>query len=584
MLRKSLVTAVLALAVGCTDETGDTHEGEGGSPPSSPTNFVCDDALVPAQTPLRRMSLVQYRNTVSDLVAFANPTEGATIFDGVAPLFDRVPKDVRTGTDKHYGKLSRLDQAVQQEHADAAYAISTAVGTALTSTPERLAVLAGECATDGDPSNDDACLDAFIQRFGERAMRRAVTTDDVAFYREVAGAAPFDAADYADVVAMLLMSPHALFFVEHGADGETGARAKLGAYELASRLSYHFWQAPPDDELFDAARTGDLLTDAGYAKEVDRVFSSPKTREAVREFFREWLENTTLDELDSRVGMPVFDALRGDFTPGPELRERMIDEVADAALYYAFDDTQGTLAGFLESDRSFATTEDLAEIYGTPVWSGGEPPTFPEGTRAGLITRAAFVATGSFNTRPIMKGVFIRKALLCDEIPDPPANAAANAPMLSDNQTTREVVETLTNTGSCSGCHTTTINPLGFATENYDSLGRVRTEQVFYDEETGAVLGSAPVDTTSVPRVDKGDDTESSGAADLTGLITASDKPYACFARHYFRFTFGRFEDLDRDGCALASVKDPIDDGAPLAEALRSIALTPAFRERTFED
>lgn len=585
MLRSSLVAAALLVGIaGCTGDIGDTQEDDG-SPngPSTPTNFVCDDSIVPAETPLRRLSRIQYENTMRDMVRFASATDADAILADVEPLFDQIPNDVRSGPDKHYGKLSRLDQTVQQEHADGSYAVATAIGAALTSTSERLEALAGTCATDGDAGNDDACLDAFIRKFGERAMRRPVTDEDVAFYRDVAGATPFDAPDYADVVAMLLLSPYSMFFVEHGQGEEEVDRAPLDAYELASRLSYHFWQAPPDDELLEAAKSGALLTDEGYAAQVDRIFASERTQEAVREFFREWLENATLDELDSRLGMPVFEAMRGDFTPGPDLRERMIAEVADAAAYYTFA-SPSTFEAFLTSDRSFAKTDDLATLYGVPVWDGGDPPAFPNGERAGLITRAAYVATGSLNTRPIMKGVFIRKALLCDDLPNPPANAAATPPALSPDSTTREVVESLTATGSCAGCHGVSINALGFATENYDALGRVRTEQTFYDEDTGEVLGSKPVDTSSVPAVESGDKTASSGAADLTALITQSEKPYACFTRHYFRFTFGRMEDLDRDGCALAEVKGQLDEDAPISEALRAIALSDAFRTRSFQD
>src|SRR5690606_9357832 len=179
-------------------------------------------------------------------------------------------------------------------------------------------------------------------------------------------------------------------------------------------------------------------------------------------FFGEWLENTTLDELDSRLGTPVFDAFRGDFVPGPDLREDMLREVTDAAVHAALDDG-GTWEDLLLDRRSFARTGELAAIYGVPRWSPGEdPPAIDDPARVGLITRAAFVATGSASTRPIMKGVFLRKALLCDPIDPPPAEAAANPPELSEDLTTRQVVEELTGTGSCSGCHTVMINPLGF--------------------------------------------------------------------------------------------------------------------------
>jgi hypothetical protein len=555
--------------------------GDGASPPTStPTNFVCDPDAVPETVPLRRLSRVQYENTVRELVTFVLGGDANAVLSTIDPLFDQVPDDLRVGPDKHFAGYTHLDQAVQQEHVDATYAVANAVGAALTANSARLTASVGACATDADGSNDGACLDAFIRSFGERALRRAVTNEDVSFYKRPAGAPPYEAADYADVVALMMTSPDALYLVERGSG--TGETSPLDGYALASRLSYHFWQTSPDEELFAAARSGELVDDEVFQAQVDRVFNSSKTRAAVATFFSEWLDNTVLEELDSRLGTPVFDAFAGDFEPGPDLRERMLDEVVDAATYYAFQ-TRGTFDDFFASRKSFARTNDLASIYGVRAWDGtSEPPDFGDPERVGLITRAAYVATGSANTRPIMKGVFIRKALLCDDIAQPPAKAAATPIELSDTDTTREVVEKLTQNGVCAGCHPPLINPLGFATEGFDALGRVRTKQTFYDPLTGAVVGSAPIDTRSVPHVEPDDASASNGPADLVEQILASEKPRACFARQYFRFTFSRLEDLDRDGCALADVKATLDDEAPLAEALRAIALSPAFRMRSF--
>ena len=546
--------AAVGLVAGCIGDIGENESSSPNAPiPTNPTSFECDPLAVPQALPLRRLSSVQYQNTVADLIAVVAPAEAPGIVATLTPLFAQVPDDRRVGPDKHYGGFTRLDQAVHQEHVDVTYVIASQVGAALTSA-ELLPQVVGECATDADSANDDACLDAFIQRFGERALRSEVSAEDVAFYREVAGAAPFEPADYADVVALLLTAPQMLYFVEHG-EG--------------------------DDELLAAARSGELLTPAGYQAQVERIYTSERTREAVNTFFSEWLENTTLEELDSRVGDPIFDAFSNGFTPGPDLREDMLAEVADAATYYAFQG--GTFEDLLTSDKSFARTEDLATIYESPIWDGSsEPPAFGFEGRRGLIARAAFLSTGSANTRPIMKGVFIRKALLCDEIPPPPPNAAASPPQLSESSTTREVVEGLTGSGSCAGCHVGLINPLGFVSENYDSLGRPRTEQTLFDE-AGSVVGSAPIDATAVPAVDDSEAAVSS-VSELTDLIAASKKPRACFARHYFRFTFGRMEDFELDACALDALTTALDEGQPMAEVLRTVALTDAFKRRSFQE
>ncbi|HRI67831.1 MAG TPA: DUF1592 domain-containing protein [Polyangium sp.] len=568
-----------ALTGACTGIIGDDDKPGGTTTPAS---FTCDAEAVPAAVPLRRLSHIQYRNTIQDIIRFAAPQTAATAIAAVSPIMDQLPVDQRIGPDKHYAGFSRRDQALQQEHVDGLYAVGAAVGAALTNTTAALEDVAGTCATDADVTNDDACLDALIGRVGERALRRPVRPEDVTFYRGPAGTAPFEPADYADVLALLLNAPHLMYFVEHGQDG-TAESVPLDAYELASRLSYHFWQTLPDDELFAVAKSGELLTDAGYATQLQRVFADPRTRGAVGEFFGQWLENSTLEELDSRAGTPLFDAFSGATVVGPDLREAMLQEVTDAALYYTFD-SPGGFRDLLLDRHSFAKAPDLAAIYGVSPWSSGEPPTFGEMERVGLLTRAAYLSTGSANTRPIMKGVFIRKAILCDDIPAPPPNAAANPPQLSPTLSTREVVEELTGNGACASCHAITINPLGFATENFDSLGRVRQTQTLFDTGTGMVVGTAVIDTTTVPRIDTADETKSAGAADLMQLIANNPKPYACFARQYFRYTFGRMEDQKRDGCALAEMKIALDDSKPMADVLVQIAKSKAFRSRSFAE
>ncbi|MCA9625580.1 MAG: DUF1592 domain-containing protein, partial [Myxococcales bacterium] len=296
--RAALLAAALTLgASACVGAIGG-DDGDGTSPtdkvPSTPTNFVCDDSLVPTSLPLRRLSLAQYRNTVGDLVRWLAPSDADSILTDVEPALASVPDDTRIGPDKHFAAYGRLDQAVQQAHVDATYGVAEAVGAAIAASPARLAAAAGDCAVDGDASNDEDCLAELIRAFGEQALRRPVTDEDVAFYAQPAGAAPFEAADYGDVIALLMTSPHMLYFVEHGRD-EAGDKVALDGYELASRLSYHFWQTLPDEALFEAARSGELLTEAGYQAQVDRLFASPRTRDALGAFFREWLENTVLE-------------------------------------------------------------------------------------------------------------------------------------------------------------------------------------------------------------------------------------------------------------------------------------------------
>jgi hypothetical protein len=568
-----------------TDGTDSDSNDSGSGDTDAP--FACDDSVWSESLSMRRLSAVQYRNTVESLVQWAAAGGASDVLANVSPVIDRMPVDVPQAVHGPRGGFRRLDQNVHQEHIDSSYAVADAAAEQLTM--HHLEAVAGTCAVDGDPGNDDACIDDFIDRFGTRALRRPLTDEERGFYRSV-----FDAQGvtqgvepeaFADVIVVMMTAPSFLYLIEHGDEEREDAPGvyQLGPYELAQRLSYQFWQAPPDDALLEAAASGALLTDDGYAAQVDRVLADPRSESAVREFFGEWLWLEELPPLDARLGTPVYDAFVGDAEIGPETTEHMIDEVLDAAAYYA--QAGGSFDEFFLSDRSFATTPDLAAIYGVPVWDGGEPPVFPQEERATLIARAAFVASGSSNTRPIMKGVRLREALLCDQLAPPPDNAAGDPPELSPDNPTREVVEMLTEQAgtSCAGCHALQINPLGFVTESFDALGRYREHQVLFDTE-GNVTGMREVDTTSTPLLTPGDTREASSASQLATMMLETERVQACFARNYVRWTFGREEDDVADGCMLQETTDALLEGASLRDVLRDIAMQDEFKTRKIEE
>ncbi len=582
-----LALALAAAAGGCVGDIGDDGQaGQGGNIVGQTSQFQCDPSRIAPELPLRRLSRTQYQNTVRDLIASVAPNDVEAIYAEVAARVEDLPSDLRKGPDDHYGALRRLDQAIYQGTVNAAYEVGVQLGAALTEDSARLELLAGSCATDADASNDDACVDAFLRSFGARALRRPLDDADVAFYREVVGTNGVEPADYADMVTMLLSAPHFLYLVEHGQDGgDESAPIALTAYELASRLSFHFWQTMPDAELFAAAESGALLDEAEFERQVERLYRDPRTEQALGEFFADWLDPYHLQDLDAAVGTPAFDALRGDFTPTAELRGNMVGEMVDMMRYYAHGVEDGTFEDLYTTDRVFARTDDVATLYGVPVWAGGEPPAAPQPERQGLMTRAALTAAGVSTTHPVMKGVFVRKALLCDEVGAPPADAMAVANELEGELfTSREKAEAITSLRSdCAACHVNVINPLGFVTENYDGLGRFRSEEPIFDTVTGDVITTKPVDTSAVVRVESDDERVAAGAPDASRYMLESEKPQACFAREYFRFTFAREEDDALDGCTLVELHESLLAGEPLGNVLRNVALRPEFRRRRFE-
>lgn len=532
-----------------------------------------------AELPLRRLSRTQYVNALQEVVRQTLPSQGATVAALVPGFASNFPADsmVNLAGERH-GGFQRLDQAVQQAHVDVAYDVALKLAAELTQ-PARLGALMGTCATDGVATNDDTCLRDFIRRAGRVAFRRPLTTAEVDSHRAIAGTTPVAPAAVADVIALMLASPQFMYLVEHGQAGVTTARVPLTAHELAARLSFHFWQTIPDAELAALADNGQLLNATTYQAQVARLAADARSEASLREFIAQWFRLHEIEPLDSRLGDPVFDAFRGSFTPNRDTRQNAINEVIDMAAWQLRNG--GSLQAMLTDRRSYARTADVAALYGTPVWDGAAtPPTWGDASRSGLLTRVAFLATGSATTRPIMKGYRIRSALLCQSLPPPPPDAPVAVPPVQ-GLTTREAVERLTEQNpGCSGCHSM-MNPLGYVSENFDALGRARSSQRLFDA-TGAVVGDRPVNTLATPRVTPADARAAADSAQLSQFIRESGEFERCFAQHYFRFTYGRGErEADRD--AITDLMNAARGGGALRDLMARIALRPEFQSRSFQ-
>src|SRR3954451_9009698 len=157
--------------------------GTGNGPP--PVNFACDATTKPPVATLRRLTMTQFRNTVADLASWAvgSASAGQTVMTELAAPLGELPDDRREAVPQDlHGSYRRLDQSLQQIHVDATYDVAVGLGAALTTTA-RLGTVVGACATDTSTSNDATCLDSFIKKFGARALRRPLTSDEVDFYK-----------------------------------------------------------------------------------------------------------------------------------------------------------------------------------------------------------------------------------------------------------------------------------------------------------------------------------------------------------------------------------------------------------------
>jgi len=381
-------------------------------------------------------------------------------------------------------------------------------------------------------------------------------------------------------------APEFMYFVEHGDTAVAGLPNvyDVSPYELASRLSYQLWDTAPDDQLLAAAADGSLRDTTTYAAQVTRLLADPRARPALDAFFADWMKVEDLPAMDAKNADPTFLTFAGADLPDSKLRQAMIDDVVGMLDYYTWTSPAG-ISSLLTSDLVFARDARLAKLYGVAAWNGtGAPPALPAGQRPGLLTRALFLSTGTANTRPIMKGVFLRTNVLCDTIPPPPPGANAKPPDLGPNMTTRQSVEALTEMPGtiCAGCHGPIINPLGFATEDFDALGRFRTAQRLFDA-SGSETGSKPVDTVTVPQVVLGDPTAIATPADLMSLMLGSGKVEACLSRSFFRFTYARWEDTTADGCALEDARQALVNGGTITDLAAAAVKSAAFKRRAFQ-
>ncbi len=373
-------------AIGCEGilVSGSSQSGDGKAnqapdgnqnPSEAPVSFTCEEGSEKSSPGMRRLTRRQYENTLLDLLTakLDDSKLADEVLQELEPTIEQLPQDARAilPQDLH-GTFRRLDQSVQQSHVDYWYEVGILAGEIL-SREENLSQVVGPCAADDDSANDEACLTDFVKEFGALALRRPLSTNEVShyssFYEPSTG---IDPLGFADVIGGILNAPQFLYIIEHGDEAleEPGA-FKLAAYELASRLSYHFWDTMPDERLFEVAESGQLLESSTYEAEVERLWSDARTRRTLHEFFLEWMKVEDLPELDANNASPLYQNFAGDDLPSAELRSQMQQEVVDFLDYFTWEQPGG-IEQMFTSRYSFAKSDELAKIYRGRALGWGE--------------------------------------------------------------------------------------------------------------------------------------------------------------------------------------------------------------------
>ena len=320
-----------------------------------------------------------------------------------------------------------------------------------------------------------------LKRFADRAWRRPVTDEELeryvrVFQSEFAAKGSFRQAHLAAMLG-ILTSKNFYYIVEgeelsKAATQDTKLRTTLSDYELATRLSYFLWSSMPDEQLFAAAKSGTLHEPEVLRAQVTRMLGDPKIEHFTESFPLQWLQL-------HRVGMfPPDEKLYPDYDLW--LEKSMVLETTEFFRKVFNDDL--SIRNFLDSDWTVVNPR-LARHYGLPPLkkSGFQQVALaPEHHRGGLLTMGSILSLSSDGTRhrPVHRGVWVSEAIFGKTPPPPPANVEPIEPVPSDQlkATIRMQLEAHATNASCASCHKR-IDPLGFAFENYDAIGRWRTTE-----------------------------------------------------------------------------------------------------------
>jgi hypothetical protein len=309
------------------------------------------------------------------------------------------------------------------------------------------------------------CLETVIGRIGRRAFRRPLSSAELtrwtAVARRTASESNNDAWKGLELALTgLLQSPKFLYRVETG-DG----RSHFTSFELASRASHFLWAQPPDDELLDLATTLDVADTFQVEQLVDKMLNDPRSLKGSAKFLVELFGVDALLTQDKN----------GMLFPGfGDRRQAMRDSlVATGVAALQSDGFSGLL-----TTRKVFINQALAALYDKPATALGMTLEAVDTDRLGLLTTPAFLALNSYKstTSPALRGLFVRKKLLCHDIPPPPIGVSTVLPTLDRLVTKRELVAVHQTDMSCAGCHRL-MDPIGLGLENFDAVGAYRQQE-----------------------------------------------------------------------------------------------------------
>ena len=351
---------------------------------------------------------------------------------------------------------------------------------------------------DVDPSEGSpAALDKLVARFARRTFRRPVEAAQLAPYLEIGRRSLAEGDSFSDALRAsyraMLCSPRFLTFIE--------APGALDDHAVAARLSYALWVSMPDAQLTELADAGKLKQPAVLAQQLERMLADKKAERFIASFTDQWLK---LKEIDFTTPDPrqfrSFDTV---------LQQSMLQETrayftemlrGDLGITHLVDSDFAFLNGRLarhyfasreapkpvENDKKRKNKPKTVDgksaapaiavrldIPGLKPGDGLQKVSLPKDSRrGGLMTQGALlkVTADGTTTSPVVRGVFINERILGEHIPPPPPGVPAIEPDIRGATSIRDQLDKHRNNESCASCHQT-IDPPGFALENFDPIG-----------------------------------------------------------------------------------------------------------------
>ncbi len=479
---------------------------------------------------MRRLTELQYRASIAD------------IFGGDIAIAGRFERGLRADRLLAVGASQAGISPFSFEQYDAmARSIAAQVVD-----EQRRGRLVG-CAPASAARFDNSCATRFVEDYGLRLFRRPLSRQERAGYLASARAAQRRLGDfYAGLefaLASMLVAPDFLFRIERSEpDGAGGLR--VDAYSKVTRLAYFLTNSTPDEELLRATQSGELDTEAGLARQVDRLIASPRFEQALRAFFADMLQFDVFADLSKDpVIYPAFNA-----NVALDAQEQTLRTIADHLIA-----RRGDYRDLFTTRRTFLTRA-LGVVYRLPVptRNGFQSAEYPESAaRAGILTDISFLALHSHPGRssPTIRGKSIREIFLCQTIPPPPPNvdfSVVQDPSNTAMPTARERLDAHRIQPGCSSCHRL-MDPIGLPLENFDGLGafRARENGATIDPsgvldgrafDTPAGLGQALHDHPQTPRCLVGNMVRAGlGRATLPGERAWTDQLNSVFAAEGYR-------------------------------------------------